>query len=104
MQSGVLADCLGPVPLWSSRVQGDFDRLVKRFGLEDQDDQGKVDGLRAVPINDLIKAATELGYSTLCQLLTVDRSRSFHLLYEPKVEYLIAGRFPPPRSVLRERT
>jgi carboxylesterase type B len=62
MQSGVLAECLGPLPLDHFRAQGDFDKLVQRFGLKEKDDQGKVDGLRAVPMDDLAKAVTELGY------------------------------------------
>jgi len=61
MQSGVLADCLGPVALDSPRAQGLFDKLVKRYGLEDKDDQGKVDGLRALPMQELIKVCTEMG-------------------------------------------
>jgi carboxylesterase type B len=62
LQSGVLADCLGPAKIEGSRTQGDFDRLVKKFGLEGKDDQGKVDGLRAVPTQDLINAIVEFGY------------------------------------------
>jgi len=61
MQSGVLAECLGPMPLDNFRVQGDFDRLVERYGLQDKDDQGKVDGLRAVPMDELINAVAEMG-------------------------------------------
>jgi len=49
-----MADCLGPLDLDSPRAQGDFDRLVKLFGLEDKDDQGKVDGLRAVPYEKFV--------------------------------------------------
>lgn len=62
LQSGVLADCLGPAKIEGPRTQGDFDRLVKKFGLEGKDDQGKVDGLRAVPAQDLINAIVEIGY------------------------------------------
>jgi len=65
MQSGVLADCLGPMKVDGSRSQGDFDFLVKKFGLEDKDDQGKVDGLRNLPMEDLINAIEELGYLSL---------------------------------------
>jgi carboxylesterase type B len=65
LQSGVLADCLGPAKLQGPRTQGDFDSLVKKFGLEDKDDQGKVDGLRAVPLKDLIKAIVEVGYISI---------------------------------------
>jgi carboxylesterase type B len=59
MQSGVLADSLGPADLDNYRTQGDFDRLVKKFGLEDKDDQGKVDGLRALPYEELQKVIGE---------------------------------------------
>lgn len=62
LQSGLLADCLGPMNIEGVRSQGDFDMLVKKFGLEDKDDQGKVDGLRAVPLEELIKTINDLGY------------------------------------------
>lgn len=65
MQSGVLADTLGPAQLQGPRTQGDFDMLVKKFGLEDKDDQGKVDALRALPMEDLINAIPEVGYCLL---------------------------------------
>lgn len=67
MQSGILADCLGPAKLDGARTQGDFDRLVRRFGLEGKDGQGKVDGIRAVPYKELVQAIEELGYF-LCNL------------------------------------
>jgi carboxylesterase type B len=66
MQSGCLADCMGPVTVNGPRTQGDFDMLVKRFGLEDRDDQGKVDGLRAVSIEDLLQVLGELEYTCFC--------------------------------------
>jgi hypothetical protein len=62
MQSGVLAGTLGPAQLQESRTQGDFDMLVKKFGLENKDDQGKVDALRALPMLDLINAISDVGY------------------------------------------
>lgn len=62
MESGVLADCLGPAKLEGAHCQGDFNRLVKKFGLEDKDDQGKVEGLRAVPYKELVGAIADLGY------------------------------------------
>jgi carboxylesterase type B len=65
LQSGVLADTLGPAQLQGPRTQGDFDMLVKKFGLEDKDDQGKVDALRALPMEDLINAIPEVGYCLL---------------------------------------
>lgn len=60
MQSGLL-DCLNPTQIDGARSQGDFDKLVKKFGLEDKDDQGKVDGLRALPCEELVKAISDLG-------------------------------------------
>ena len=62
MQSGCLADCLGPAQIDEARSQGNFDKLVRRFGLEYKDDQGKVDGLRALPYQELVEAISELGY------------------------------------------
>jgi carboxylesterase type B len=62
LQSGCLADCLGPLPVDSPRTQGDFNKLVKRFKLQDKDDQGKVEALRALPTEELIAALEEIGY------------------------------------------
>ena len=62
MQSGCLGDCLGPAQIDGARSQGDFDKLVRKFGLEDKDDQGKVDGLRALPYEELVNAISDLGY------------------------------------------
>jgi carboxylesterase type B len=78
LQSGVLADCLGPMPVEGSRTQGDFDLLVKKFGLEDKDDQGKVDGLRNLPMEDLINAIGEVGYLPLLKSANI---RPFPLFY-----------------------
>lgn len=78
MQSGVLADCLGPMPIEGSRCQGDFDLLVTKFGLEDKDDQGKVDALRNLPMETLISAIEELGY--LRSLKSIDAS-AFPVFY-----------------------
>jgi len=64
MQSGVLAECLGPMPVDSFRSQGDFDRLVERFDLGGKSDQEKVDALRALPMDELIKVTSELGYGS----------------------------------------
>lgn len=47
----------------SDRTQGDFNKLVKRFKLEDKDDQGKVDALRALPMQELIDGLEEIGYA-----------------------------------------
>ena len=82
MQSGVLADCLGPLPVGGSRSQGDFDLLVKKFGLEDKDDQGKVEGLRNLPMEDLINAIEELGYLPSSNLLTLGHFPYFILWYD----------------------
>lgn len=65
LQSGVLAGTLGPARLGNSRTQGDFDILVKKFGLEGKDDQGKVDALRALPMEDLIKSIPDIGYGII---------------------------------------
>jgi carboxylesterase type B len=81
MQSGVLADCLGPLQVGGSRSQGDFDLLVKKFGLEDKDDQGKVEGLRNLPMEDLINAIEELGYFPFPNLLTLGPFPYFILWY-----------------------
>jgi carboxylesterase type B len=61
LQSGVLADCLGLGKVSGARAQGDFDYLVKKFGLQNKDDQGKVDGLRAVPMEQLIESINDQG-------------------------------------------
>jgi carboxylesterase type B len=62
LQSGALANSpMGPAPVSGIRSQGDFDSLVSIFGLEDKDDQGKVDGLRKVPANELINAISIIG-------------------------------------------
>jgi len=63
LQSGVIGTTLGPKPIDREKSQRDFDLLCKRFGLDDKDDQGKVDGLRAVPTDDLIEAIDGLGHS-----------------------------------------
>jgi carboxylesterase type B len=66
MQSGALGDALGVASVSGIRSQGDFDSLVKIFGLEDEDDQGKVDGLRKVPTEKILEAITTIsGYSIL---------------------------------------
>ena len=62
MQSGVLADCIGPQPLDSRRAQGDFDGLVEKFGLQGKSDQEKIEGLRAIPWDVLAKSVLEMGY------------------------------------------
>ena len=72
MQSGLLADILGPAPVSGPRGQGLFDILVKKFGLEDKDDQGKVDGLRVIPWQDLVKVIADLGYVSDGKLLIPD--------------------------------
>lgn len=61
MQSGVLGGCFGPASVDGPRSQGDFDKLVKKFGLEDKDDQGKVDGLRAIDWKELVNAISDIG-------------------------------------------
>lgn len=66
MQSGALADALGVDTVSGIRSQGDFDSLVKIFGLEDKDDQGKVDGLRQISTEKILEAISILsGYSLL---------------------------------------
>lgn len=65
LQSGVLADCLGPMSVGGARSQGDFDYLVKKFGFEDKDDQGKVDALRALPMEKLIESINDIGFAFL---------------------------------------
>jgi len=82
MQSGVLADCLGPMQVKGWRTQGDFDLLVKKFGLEDKDDQGKVDGLRSLPMEDLISAIEDVGYLSFSNLLTLGHFLYFILWYD----------------------
>jgi hypothetical protein len=49
-------------------MQGDFDMLVKKFGFQDLDDQGKVDALRALPMEDLINSVSDVGYVHLPDL------------------------------------
>jgi carboxylesterase type B len=62
LQSGALANSpMGPAPVSGIRSQGDFDSLVSIFGLEGKDDQGKVDGLRKLPADELIKAVSIIG-------------------------------------------
>jgi carboxylesterase type B len=68
LQSGLLADCLGPLSVDNRRMQGDFDMLVKKFGFQDLDDQGKVDALRALPMEDLINSVSDVGYVHLPDL------------------------------------
>jgi carboxylesterase type B len=65
MQSGALADALGVATVSGIRSQGDFDSLVKIFGLENKDDQGKVDGLRQISTEKILEAISIIsGYST----------------------------------------
>ena len=49
-------------------MQGDFDMLVKKFGLQDKHDQGKVDALRALPMEDLVNSVPDVGYEHLPDL------------------------------------
>jgi carboxylesterase type B len=74
MQSGVLADCLGPMSIDGARSQGDFDMLVKKFGLEDKDDQGKVDGLRALSLKQLTDSVADVGFVSQPTFLMTGRS------------------------------
>jgi carboxylesterase type B len=94
LQSGVLADCLGPMSVSGARSQGDFDLLVKKFGLEYKDDQGKVDGLRALPIQNLIESINDVGYAFH---LLVNKS-TFPVFYPVDDSHLPGGFFDSNRE------
>ena len=96
MQSGCLVDMMGPAAVDGARSQGDFDMLVKKFGLEDKDDQEKVEALRAAPMEDLINVINDLG----CAFMLVTFSLTAGILQCFILPY-VGFRFPSePRTTL----
>jgi carboxylesterase type B len=78
MQSGCLSGSFGPASVNGPRTQGDFDMLVKKFGLEDKDDQGKVDGLRALDWKELVDAIADIGYEVLVFITDISEFAYFY--------------------------